>query len=163
MGGFLPQLIQFPATFYKNNLLLFCHSLFIQKEMFKHMHKEAAIVQRALRRLDQVLADLVQMSTKQQECSVVPKYHIVNKPQISNSSNNCLVNVAFPLPAGIRVNPHTDRSGSMQRSKERVMTYLRHSLLETSLEGIALREPGHCKNKHLKGSHMGQTKTDVCE
>lgn len=52
----------------------------------------------------------------------------------------------------------------MWRSKERVMIYLSHNfLLETSLEDIALREPGPCKNKHLKESHMQQTKTDVCE
>lgn len=51
----------------------------------------------------------------------------------------------------------------MQRSKERVMTYLRCSLLEISIEDIAPREPGHCKNKRLKGSHMQQTKTDICE
>lgn len=49
----------------------------------------------------------------------------------------------------------------MQRSKERVMTYLRRSLLEISIEDIAPREPGHCKNKRLKGSHMQQTKMSV--
>lgn len=74
-----------------------------------------------------------------------------------------MVNVAFPLPAGIRVNPYTDRSASVQRSKERVMTYLRYSLFEISLEGIAPREPGHCRNKHLKGFYMGQTETDIFE
>lgn len=51
----------------------------------------------------------------------------------------------------------------MQRSKERVMTYLRYSLFEISLEGIAPREPGHCRNKHLKGFYMGQTETDIFE
>lgn len=34
-------------------------------------------------------------------CTKLPH---MNKSQISNNPNNCLVNVAFPFPAGIRVN-----------------------------------------------------------
>lgn len=81
----------------------------------------------------------------------------MNKSQISNNLfvRSSLLFLWCALQACQLVSEqilHIDRSASLWRSKERVMTYLRYCLLETPLEDVVPKELGHSQNNHLKGS-----------